>query len=367
MSFTKLSITNFRNFTTAYLEALPQGFNLLYGINGSGKTSLLEAIYYLSYGKSFLSNLSSRVIKHSADKLILSANINREASSPIISAGIERTQNGKLTIKIAGNEANTVAELAALNPTLLINSQSFCLLDGGPAFRRKLIDWGGFHKNPDYLRSWRQCMLALKQRNAALRQKRHKAEIKSWDLELIEKTEVLHKYRLEYVNFFIELFNDLIGSFLQLQNLKLEYFPGWDSKESYASVLCSAYERDFSLGRTHFGPHRGDLSIKINDIPAKDILSRGQQKLFVCAMILAQGMLLKSLNKKPIYLIDDLPAELDSMNRRNLIKLLSEQNTQVFVTAVEHTLLQKSFADAPMKMFHVEHGTLRESSVNVPA
>src|SRR6185312_7478975 len=117
---------------------------------------------------------------------------------------------------------------------------------------------------------------------------------------------------------------------------KCGYYPGWEESLTYQAAISQSQEKDRGIGYTQLGPHRADLKLFINQTQAKDILSRGQQKLFICAMMVAQGALLhESVNRKPIYLIDDLPAELDSNSRSRLMELLAKQEAQVFVTAVE--------------------------------
>lgn len=361
MPLTRLDIAGFRNLVSVKLEPAPTGFNVLYGHNGSGKTSVLEAIYYLSLGRSFRSSLTSRIICNSADKFLIFAQtgLTGEQSIPI---GIERPRQGDMKIRIAAKDVNSTAELASLTPVQLINSNCFSLLDAGPVFRRKYLDWGVFYLNSDFLRVWRDFTQLLKQRNSALRCRRSKKELASWTQELATKAAVLHEQRLDYVERLLPLLLSTVAELVSLPGLSVSYYPGWNQESSYSEVLEASIDKDMQLGFTQFGPHRADLKVGIHKINAKDILSRGQQKLFVCAMMLAQGSLLNSCkNKKPIYLIDDLPAELDVVSRSNLITLLSKQETQIFVTAVEREAFNHCETMLPLKMFHVEHGNLTET------
>jgi DNA replication and repair protein RecF len=360
MSLTKVEIADFRNITAIKFEPLALGFNLLYGHNGSGKTSLLEAIYYLSLGRSFRTPSIARVIRNTADKFVIFAQM-LSSNNQVIPVGIERQQQGNSKIRIAGNDVQSVAELADLTPLQLINSQCYNLLCGAPLFRRKYLDWGVFYRNNHFLEVWRDFGQILKQRNAALRTKRPQKELDIWSQELTVKAQRLDQCRQEYIELLFPLLKETLAELITLHDLEITYQSGWDPLSTYADVLANSYEKDMHLGYTQYGPHRADFKIKIKRIEAKDILSRGQQKLFVCAMILAQGALLSaSVNKKPIYLIDDLPAELDVVSRSNLITLLSKQETQVFVTAVEKNALSNIISMLPLKMFHVEHGNLTE-------
>ncbi len=355
MALIRLDISDFRNLGLVKLEPLPSGFNLICGNNGSGKTSLLEAIYYLSLGRSFRSSVTSRIIRNTADKFSIFAQALQDNAS--VSLGLERQQNGELKIRMAGKDVNSIAELANLMPVQLINSNCHNLVDSGPIFRRKYLDWGVFYFNKDFLRVWRQFERVLKQRNAALRTTRSKQELHVWTRELVESAAQLDQLRQEYVQQLLPLIMSLTPKLFVVPDLELTYQLGWNNHTDYQSVLEASLDKDMQLGYTQFGPHRADLKITINHIPAKDILSRGQQKLLVCAMILAQGALLQSYtNKRPIYLIDDLPSELDTVSRSNLIALLSKQTAQVFVTAIERNTLDETLIEMPIKLFHVEHG-----------
>jgi DNA replication and repair protein RecF len=198
MPLTRLEITDFRNLASAKLEPISSGFNLFYGHNGSGKTSLLEAIYYLSLGRSFRSTVIGRIVRNTADKFRIFAQKTApgDQSIPI---GIERQLQGDTKIRIAGKDVQSIAELADFTPVQLINSSCFNLLDGGPVFRRKYLDWGIFYLNKDFLRIWRDVSQILKQRNAALRSRRPKKELEAWTQELAAKGMALDQLRQEYV------------------------------------------------------------------------------------------------------------------------------------------------------------------------
>jgi DNA replication and repair protein RecF len=242
-----------------------------------------------------------------------------------------------------------------------MDSNCHHLLDGGPAIRRKLLDWGIFYKNPDFLRSWRQFERLLKQRNAALRGHRPRKELSAWTNELILYARNLDEMRRNYVEQFIPCLQATIAGLLDIADLKISYLPGWDQTQAYTCVLEKSMDKDFQLGYTQYGPQKADLKILINGVPAKDILSRGQQKLFVCAMIIARGTLLwSSTKRRPVYLVDDLPSELDITSRSKLLALLSKQEAQIFVTAVDRHSLGSSVANDFIKVFHVEHGNVSE-------
>lgn len=358
MSLRYLEISDFRNIGSAKLEPVVDGFNIIYGDNGGGKTSLLESIYYLSLGRSFRSSNIGHIIRKTASKFAIYSQIMIQGDQSI-PVGMERQQSGRLNARVAGKDIDSIADIVSLLPVQLINSNCHNLLDSGPQFRRNYLDWGAFYHANDFLRIWRQYKRALKQRNAALSQGVSKKELELWNIELSRGAETLHGLRQEYVSQLFPLLQEMLAELLPLTDLKIEYYPGWDVSAGFSDVLAKAFLRDLQLGYTQFGPHRANISILINGLPAKDILSRGQQKLFVCAMILAQGTLLfRGQNKRPIYLVDDLPSELDSTSRLKLIALLSKQEAQIFVTAVERKGFDSGLMTKSVRMFHVEHGNL---------
>jgi DNA replication and repair protein RecF len=364
MAFKKLEITDFRNLTSVKIAPTQQGINLFYGQNGSGKTSFLEAIYYLGLGRSLRGTQTDRIINNQAEKFAIFAQW-QTINQQIIPLGLERTQDGEAKIRLAGKDVSSLMELANLIPVLLINSHCHHFLDAGPVSRRKYLDWGAFYFIPDFLRVWKRYARALKQRNAALRGQIARNELQTWNQELAEYAVLFDQYRKEYIRAWEPVFLAILAELLPLSDLELGYQQGWAEEAEYSDILTRHLDKDLQFGYTQMGPHRADLKIKIAGVPAKDILSRGQQKLFVCAMILAQGALLhRYTEKRPIYLIDDLPSELDLVSRSKLIALLSKQETQVFVTAVEREILD-SFLIRPTNVFHVEHGDIRNEPVEL--
>ena len=366
MALSELSIRDFRNLASIDLKPLTEGFNLLYGLNGSGKTSLLEAIYYLGHRRSFKSLSTEPLIRHSSELFSLFSTISDQFSASV-PLGIERAQSGSFRMRLKGEELSSVSELARFLPMRLINVHSHYLLEGSPSFRRQFLDWGIFYQNPQFQPLWFRFKRLLKQRNAALRERRPSKELSTWTKEFAEVALNFHHLRLHYLEQFLPLFQSILDeglrSFFDLSELSINYRPGWDLEQSYEEVLAANLFKDLERGHTHYGPHRADLSLKIKQLPAKELLSTGQQKLLVCGMILAQGALLAGLvNKPPIYLIDDLPAELDSQSRHWLISTLAKQQAQIFVTAVEQEAMSPMLAQigCPVKMFHVKQGEITE-------
>lgn len=361
MTIVSLRITNFRNLAAVELAPCRQGLNIISGENGSGKTSLLEAIHYLALGRSFRSSTSSRLIRHTTDKFSIFSQIINELQRSI-SIGVERDTSGLSKLRVEEKEASSVIELAAYLPIRLINSQSHHLFESGPMFRRKYLDWGLFYQSEHFLPCWKQFERILKQRNTILREKRPKNELNVWTDALVAKGLELDALRREYVSSLSPLIAEITQELLSVTGLECHYQSGWGEGSDFATVLSQSYLEELRAGHTQYGPHRADLSITLEGTPVKHFLSRGQQKLLICAMMIAQGRLLAEQAKKGlIYLVDDLPAELDLQSRQKLISLLLRQQTQVFITAIENNTVCDLISDNTnvlVKMFHVEHGNV---------
>lgn len=361
MSLRRLSVQNLRNLSMVDIELSPR-LNVFYGLNGSGKTSLLEAISILSLGRSFRSRKYKTLINHDADTYIVFGQVHDEdcGSVPI---GVQRDRQGQVQIKKAGKQCSTAAELAESLPVQVMNGHSFGLLEGAPQVRRQFLDWLVFHVEHEFLGVWRNYEKCLKQRNSLLRRdKIDRLQLSLWDRELAPLATRLDELRRNTYERLRPEFEALLGSFEGLQKVGLGYYRGWDKELEFAELLDSTQERDIELGYTRQGPHRADLRIRCGKVAAVDELSRGQQKIAVSALMIAQGKVFSEAQSKKqcVYLIDDLPAELDAQFRTTLANWLASMDCQVFVTGVERDTLLKAWQEQNLetRVFHVEHGTV---------
>lgn len=356
-----LEAQNVRNLHSFRLNLGPK-HNVFIGDNGSGKTSILEAIHLLSVGRSFRTHLIRRVINHQQPQLSVFGSINVD-SSYSLPVGIEKQGAGETKIKIAGKNVNSLAELAILLPMQVINNDSFQLLTAGPKVRRQFLDWGLFHVEQSFFSLWKQYYNVLKQRNAALKRRSDINEIKTWDSMLVSLASKIDASRKQYVVAVEKHLARIAEQLLDVSELTVSYLSGWQNDKSLLMVLEESLQRDIALGFTQFGPHRADLNIKIKNIPAEGTLSRGQQKLLVCALQLAQGAILsEQAAKSCLYLIDDLPSELDKLSLAKVIEILVAAEAQIFLTAISTNHLDKVLAHQDSKLFHVKHGAVTEAS-----
>jgi len=167
--------------------------------------------------------------------------------------------------------------------------------------------------------------------------------------------------RSEYMEEFLPILNEILVEFLEVENLTVAYNRGWSEEKELGEVLQSSFARDSGTGNTNYGPHHADIQIKVNNIPAQNILSRGQQKLFVCALYLAQGIYLSEhTDKHCVYLIDDLPAELDENRRERVYRLLQKVGAQVFMTCIDKNALKMIVENEGTKVFSIKDGIINE-------
>ena len=351
MLLEQLSVHNIRNLAEVKLEFTQ--LNIIYGENGSGKTSLLEAIHYLALGRSFRTHLASRVIHHDHDNLIVWGRANGH------SVGVQRFKNGDVTIKVDGDKINKLTSLVEYLPLQLITPESFTLLTGGPKTRRQFVDWGVFHTDNEFHPLWNKCKRLLKQRNALLKRKASYREISYWDRELVQHAQQLSALRNNYINSFNPVLQGIIERFLPDVCVKVTYTQGWDKKVELLQLLESNYQRDVALGYTTAGPHKADLRLRCGNVPVQDALSRGQLKLLVCALRIAQGVHLREqVNKQTIYLVDDISSELDTNKRQVLIDQLVDTQAQLFLSVIDVSQIELQTSKYQTRMFHVKQGVV---------
>jgi len=359
MSLTRLQIVNLRNIKQVSFVAASD-LNVIYGANGSGKTSLLEAIHILGSGKSFRSNAIRNVINIDAESLVVYGEVVNGCVKRRI--GIER-QVGQSRFRIDGQPLPSIVELVAQIPLQFFGPDLQKLLEQAPRLRRSLLDWGVFHVEHDFFKGWSRYNKLLKHRNALLKRRSDIAMIRYWDHELVRAAEQINAARSAYLERLIPVFNDYLAELIPLESLNYHYSPGWNREHSLEQLLAENLQRDIKRGFTQSGPHRADLVFRIGNQPVSEVLSRGQLKLIVVALKLAQVKLLQDLHQKDcVILIDDLPAELDRINRKRVLSHLLQSKAQVFITCTDPSLLEfAGFTDGcDKKTFHVEHGLISE-------
>ena len=363
MTLERLDIRGVRNLSSQSLRDIVR-VNIFYGVNGSGKTSVLESIHLLSLARSFRTAQIKSVISHGETSCTVYGVV-RGTQGSKVSIGVQRERDGSLDARVAGKSVRTRAELAQVLPLQLIHADSFGILTGAPVERRQFLDWGVFHVEHQFLVRWQQFQKAIKQRNSLLRRgKISDQSLRPWDEQLAMAGEQIDASRARYM----AALKPVFVQFLQrlsphLQDIELRYRRGWDRDIPLIEALHQSQEADRQQGFTHPGPQRADIRVLYEGKPAAESLSRGQLKLVICSLKLAQGELLRDAGYGPcVYLVDDLAAELDIEHCRHVAAILGEMQVQQFVTCIQHKDVESIWQNVDTSataMFHVEHGTVR--------
>ena len=366
MRLDSLEITNLRNLQSVSLSPHPN-INFIIGPNGSGKTSFLEAISLLSNGRSFRTPDSKKLIRQQSESLVVFG-IGQSEQLGSVRIGISKDQKGNTLAKLDGKVQYKVSSLAKVLPVLSIETNSLELIEGGPSLRRGMLDWGMFHVEHNFLDTWSHYRSALKQKNALLKSGRKVSatEVHHWNAVIARHGDRLNLERCRYTEAFQESFVKISSHYFDTNVITFRYRAGWDT-EKYPTLLeClnDKLETEVSRCSCLYGPHRADLDILWEGTLAKDICSRGQKKLVLYGVRLAQvAHMMDKIGVSPILLLDDLPAELDDKNIKNVIRFLKEFPCQTFITAINDQSITQDMLSAfeEHKMFHVEHGTFKET------
>lgn len=357
----RLQISDLRNLEQVSLNLSPT-INLFHGENGSGKTSILEAISLLGLGRSFRSHKTRSLIHHQKQQFTVFTEM--DVSSVNIAVGIQKQRTGNTYIRVNGETASSAVNLAKQLPLQIINADSFQLIEGSPSQRRRFLDWMVFHVKPEFIDPWRRLQRVIKQRNSLLKHdKIAQLDLEPWDKEFAQLALDIHELRKSVFKEFEGLFFQLKDSFPSLSaDIKLSYLAGWDLDIPIKDVLEQSFNRDSRSGYTHQGPQRADIKIDIEGKPAIDVLSRGQEKALICALHITQAQLYQQKTGQAcVFLVDDLLAELDTRHGQLLAQWLKDLKGQVFVTGVERDALINAWSSksSNLTLFHVKQGAVK--------
>lgn len=357
MHLEQLTIRNFRCFAEAKLE-LDRDLNWIVGQNASGKTSLLEALFFLGHGRSFRSSRPDRLTREGQDGFELVARLNRDGRRQVLGVG---RRDGATLVRLAGETLRGMAEAAKALPVIALDSGMNHLISRGPAERRRWLDWGVFHVEQSFLPAWREFQQALRQRNEGLKANLPDRALAPWDEAVARAGENLNGLRQQHFERLQPLAMEYARRALPEVELEFAYRKGWAEDDRLDEALRRHAARDRELGSTRYGPHRADVQLRIGGLPAEERLSRGQQKLLAGAMWLAQLQLFTRMrDERPLLLVDDLAAELDGENLVRFLALLTEQSAQLVLTAITDTDVARAGLGEG-QVFHVEHGRLRDT------
>ena len=364
MHIVRVALNRVRRFDSVELAPRP-GINLITGDNGAGKTSILEALHLMAYGRSFRGRVRDGLVQKGAEGLDIFVEWEERGHAQGLAghrrrAGLAHSGHSWRG-RLDGEDISQLGTLCAALAVVTFEPGSHALVSGGSEPRRRFVDWGLFHVEPDFLPLWRRYTRALKQRNALLKSGAGGAALDAWDHELAEAGTPLTSRRQHYLERLQERATRIAAELapsLQLQAMDLQ--PGWRRQEmALADALLLARDRDRMAGYTSVGPHRADWSVGFAQIPGRDALSRGQAKLTALACLLAQAEdYAQQRGEWPVIALDDLGSELDRAHQQRVLARLAQTPAQIFITATEvPPALQTELR--PSAMFHVEHGTVQ--------
>jgi DNA replication and repair protein RecF len=360
MQVIRLTAAGLRRFESVSIEPAA-GLNLITGDNGAGKTSLLEALHLMAYGRSFRGRVRDGLVRTGSEAVEVFVEWQEGADSRHRRAGLRHT--GQTWVgRLDGENVAQLGELCAALAVVSFEPGSHALVTGGGEPRRRFVDWGLFHVEPDFLPLWRRYARALKQRNALLKSGAGGQQLDAWDHELAEAGEPLTRHRQQYLEQLQIRLSAVAADLVPaLGASNIEFQPGWRSGElSLADALLLARDRDRSLGYTTVGPHRADWRIDYASHPNREALSRGQAKLSALSALLAQAEdYAQRRGEWPIVALDDLSSELDRKHQQRVLQRLLGSGAQIFVTGTEAPAALEGLGTTPM-WFHVEHGEIQQ-------
>lgn len=345
----ELKINHLRNLVSVDIQPSP-GINLFYGSNGSGKTSLIEGAYLLGRGKTFREARQDNLIQDGQQQVVVFASLLGPKRQTI---GFIKKRKGA-EISINGKRENRISKLAEHFPVSIITPKSHEIIESGPEYRRRFLDWSVFHVEPSYKGVISSYLKLVRERNHLL--KNNHTLLPHWESSLEKQALIINDLRISYLDKLKLYVDNILVNFNDIPKIELIYQQGSDPTQPLSEVLQQRRQEDILRGYTSVGPHRADLKIAANKRVAKARLSRGQQKIVIIALVLAQIRLLRELtDKTSLLLIDDLAAELDEKNREILIALVRDFRIQTFITATSKDLIKVANDE---KVFHVEQGSV---------
>jgi len=352
LPLSRVRITTLRCLREVELALHPRR-NYIFGPNGAGKTSLLEGMFVLGRGRSFRTRQMRRLVSHGAEGFAVFGEAGVEGA--IRRLGVAY-RSGRLEKKIDGQPAVGMAQLASLLPVHAIDPSMHAIVEGGPSERRRFLDWGVFHVEPEYLEAWKNYRRVLSQRNASLKRVAADAELRPWSTALAEAGAAVDESRRRY----LDRLGPLVSAFgerLLGRPLALDYRRGWPAEQRLEDALAAAEPRERQTGSTEAGPHRAEIVLRLDERRVQDEASRGQQKLTAAALILSQ-VAVESAERpqRSVLLVDDPAAELDGGSLERLLAAIDDLPAQLVFTA----LTAEHLAPGPgFPAFHVERGEVR--------
>lgn len=370
-----LNILNYRNIREASLEFAPK-LNCFVGLNGQGKTNVLDAIYLLSFAKSAFTAQDSLNITHGEEMALVQGVYKGQSDEVqgtkdfVISCGLRK--GVKKQFRKDKKDYPRLIDHIGLIPLVMVCPADHQLIEEGSDERRRFMDVVISQLDRKYLDCLTKYNALLKQRNALLKQyadaptpPNDLLEVLEW--QMVEPAEYIFRARTEFFTefepYFAKTYAQISGS-AEIPHLRyVSQLQDRDLREAYVKTR----QRDLILGWTSQGPHKDDLDMRLGEYPLKQVGSQGQQRSFVLAMKLAQALYLGSDKvtkdkgqRKPILLLDDIFDRLDNERVERIVAMVQgEQFGQIFITDTDRQHLTEILKpNENAKIFHVENGQI---------
>lgn len=369
MYLQNLSLLNYRNFEELNLN-FSEKINCFIGNNGVGKTNILDAIYYLSFCKSWLNPIDSQNIRYDAEYFMLKGNYLFNEAVENISCGLKKGK--KKSFKRNGKEYSKLSDHIGLIPLVTVSPYDSNLILDGSDERRKFMDIIISQFDKDYLQKLLKYNKVLAQRNQLLKQfaanNSYDADsLEVWDQQLVFLGQIIYNKRVDYIKDIVPIFQQYYNHISnEKEKVDLEY-KSQLSESEFKSLLISSLQKDRILQYTTSGIHKDDLTFNLSEYPLKKNASQGQQKTYIIALKLAQFDYIKNTgNLRPILLFDDIFDKLDASRVKQIIHLVADNNFgQIFITDTNKDRLDKILKEIhiPYKLFSI-NDSIRETNEN---
>ena len=342
MILESISILNFKNIEEAALQFSPK-VNCFIGNNGMGKTNVLDAVYYLSFSKSYANLVDSLVVRHDADFLMVKGQYLRRGEEEEVSISLQRGK--RKSLKRNGKEYKKLSEHIGLLPVVMVSPMDWELIRGAGDERRRLMDMIISQSNAQYLAALITYGKAVENRNAMIRQGyRDVILFETVEEQIVRAGEYIHECRKNWVNEFSPIFMQYYGAISgSAEQVHLSYKSHLEDMP-IRELLAANRERDFVIGYTTRGVHRDDIELMLGEHSMRKTGSQGQCKTYTIALRLAQYDFLKRAGGvTPILLLDDIFDKLDAARVENIISMVSNGDNfgQIFITDTNRTHLNE--------------------------
>lgn len=332
MRISHLSIKNFRCFNALELD-FNSPITLIEGLNGTGKTSLLEALHYLCYLRSFRTHIPSELVHFGQEHFFIKARLQKDSDEHNLQVGFSHK---KRLVKIDEKAIGSYKELLNYYRIVTLTEDDLDLIKGGPELRRLFIDQAIVLEDADYVAASKRCKDIVDNRNALLKRGGSSDSYALWTEQLWQVTRQIQQARIIMLAHLEQAVKELISSYFNDEfTISFAYQPkkaSYNSFQEFINAHVSLYQDEQRFGRSLFGAHLDDFSIQFKDTKSKSFASRGQQKLIILLLKVAQIRLLESQGRPAILLLDDFMTDFDMTRAITLITILCSLKIQLIFT-----------------------------------